>query len=233
MELDGEVRGVFALSKRGNILAHIDLELLDATICERILDCLLSQTAPIKGILGNWEAINAISTVIVYNGIWQQASRNMKEISFTLEDLTEQKRDDHVRYLELRDYPRWRKFRLEYLLECGLSQDLSEAQLEESFRQAINDKKHWGYFIDDSMVSTCTINAHFQDISQVGGVYTSPLYRSQGIAKKLVSHQLCDLYNERQIKRSALFTNKENITAQKVYEKLGFVKAGLYGMIFP
>ena len=228
-----EIRGVFSLTKRGNALFHVDVRILEAELCEDILDRLVTQPAPISGLLGNWEAINVLATAFVYNGIWQDVSQNMREISYSLDDLSPFQKQESVRFLTPDDYPRWRKFRMEYLLECNLSLGLREDQLKDGFMQDVKSKLHWGYCVNKQLLAIASLNGRYRDIAQVGGVYTSPECRGSGFAQAIIKQQLFDIREQFKGKKAVLFTNKENIVAQKTYEKIGFKQRGLFGMIFP
>lgn len=71
-------------------------------------------------------------------------------------------------------------------------------------------------------IATVTTNAHGFNWEQIGGVFTTPKFRNQGIAKTLVNHITTYLINKN--KKVCLFVKTQNTPAQKAYEKNGFKK---------
>jgi len=74
---------------------------------------------------------------------------------------------------------------------------------------------------DNKIVSKANIHGVSKNYFQVGGVGTRKEYRKKGYAKQAVSY-LCKTHFEQGIKTGLLFTDNENIPAQKVYEGIGF-----------
>ncbi len=81
------------------------------------------------------------------------------------------------------------------------------------------------YYIeyDDEIISKCEWNAYTNTIFQIGGVYTSPIFRKKGIAKFLILSMIKNCY-ENNYDKSFLFVRKNNYKAINLYESLGFQK---------
>jgi predicted GNAT family acetyltransferase len=79
-------------------------------------------------------------------------------------------------------------------------------------------------------VATAALNARALDIGQVGGVYTAPDLRGQGLSKAVMRVLLRDSAELHGIRKMILFTGEKNIPAQKVYEGLGFERIGQFGI---
>lgn len=71
-------------------------------------------------------------------------------------------------------------------------------------------------------------NARLADCVQVGGVYTPPEYRGQGIARAAVAGSLLQARGQG-TNRAILFTDTP--AARRSYEAIGFVKTGDYGLV--
>ena len=76
-----------------------------------------------------------------------------------------------------------------------------------------------------------TFNAQLSNAVQIGGVYTVPSHRNYGFARTLITMSLLEVY-QRGINQVILTTNQDNLTAQSVYQSLGFRQIGEYGFIF-
>jgi predicted GNAT family acetyltransferase len=67
---------------------------------------------------------------------------------------------------------------------------------------------------------------------QIGGVWTPPPLRSRGHARAVVGGSLL-LARAQGMRRSVLFTGEDNVAALRSYERLGYVRAGRFGLWLP
>lgn len=67
---------------------------------------------------------------------------------------------------------------------------------------------------------------YFQHMAKVVSVWVDPQYRRQGIAKALMQKLLEDLRRDPKITKVRLSVNTTQDAAIKMYEQMGFVKAG-------
>lgn len=81
------------------------------------------------------------------------------------------------------------------------------------------------------LVAYSAFNARLPEIVQVGGVWTPPLLRGRGHARRVVAGSLLAA-RAQGVKRAVLFTFETNLAAVKAYEPLGFRLVGDYGLIF-
>jgi N-acetylglutamate synthase-like GNAT family acetyltransferase len=79
-------------------------------------------------------------------------------------------------------------------------------------------------------VATSALNSTFEDLVQIGGVYTPPALRSRGYGRAVVAGSLLDLEAEG-VRQAILFTGDANLSAQKAYLALGFQRIGDFRMI--
>ncbi|MEM7536017.1 MAG: GNAT family N-acetyltransferase [Chloroflexota bacterium] len=77
------------------------------------------------------------------------------------------------------------------------------------------------------LVATTNFNTAIPQAVQVGGVWTPPELRSRGYARAVVAASLLDARDEG-ASLGVLFTDRENVAAQKSYESLGFARVGDY-----
>lgn len=73
-------------------------------------------------------------------------------------------------------------------------------------------------------------NARGITVEQIGGVYTSPSYRSKGIGAQLVERLSREIIREG--KGVSLFVKTENAPAKRLYEKCGFLPCCDFGIYY-
>ncbi len=79
------------------------------------------------------------------------------------------------------------------------------------------------------VVAFAAYNARLPDIVQIGGVWTPPPLRGRGYGGAVTAAALLAA-RDAGAARAVLFT--DNPTAGRVYERLGFRRAGRYGLVF-
>lgn len=105
----------------------------------------------------------------------------------------------------------------------------SEEEIERGIRKRI-ESGICRYFVlkkDGIIVSQAYTTIESSKYATIGGVVTRPEYRNHGLASLVVSCICQDLYDSNKIP-NLFYTNEE---AGRVYERLGFVHAGDYGML--
>lgn len=119
------------------------------------------------------------------------------------------------------------------MAEEGLKQDLTEDQLRMSFATMVKGQAAWGYFDASSqLVAMVGLNAKALDIGQVGGVFTVPERRRQGLSRAAMVTIMADCRLIHGIQRMILFTGQKSVAAQGLYESLGYQRIGYFGLIF-
>ena len=73
-------------------------------------------------------------------------------------------------------------------------------------------------------------NARGVNWSQIGGVYTLPELRGQGISRRLMQRVLNSLYSARQ--GASLFVKPENLPAVHLYQSLGFYQTSRFSIAY-
>ena len=83
---------------------------------------------------------------------------------------------------------------------------------------------------EGTFIAKAVINASGFFWKQIGGVYTLPQYRNCSVAAALVCKliEICD--EEKQ--KTALFVKMRNYAAQRLYEKIGFVKTCEFRIVY-
>lgn len=101
---------------------------------------------------------------------------------------------------------------------------------EEVIRNLDRDGALWVLEVDGRIVSMNSYNATMPDMVQIGGVFTPTDLRGLGFARACVAGSLASARHAG-IKRSVLFTPKENASAQAAYRAIGFRVVGDYGIV--
>lgn len=225
-----EIHGVFCLPRRGNVLSQTDYK---EDYSDLILDTLAQEPIKITGSIGDWRIAEPL-----WRGIRKRYPHIhdefvSKEILYSLDakDFPREK-SPQVRFLKDTDFTQWAPMRLAFIEESGMRNDLSNEELHRLFVANCVDKRWWGYFEGEKLVSMAALNSSSKEVGQVGGVYTLPPFRSLGLSKITMRHLLSDCKDIHSHRKSILFTDEKNLPAQKVYESLGYRRIGFYGIFF-
>ncbi len=111
---------------------------------------------------------------------------------------------------------------------------LDRAVVENGVQAALEDDRHGQYLVaeQDGMVVGCLlITYEWSDwrngnIWWVQSVYVAPEHRRQGVFRALCEHAETEAKNNPQSVGLRLYVEKDNQTAQAVYEKLGWTRPG-------
>ena len=133
-----------------------------------------------------------------------------------------------IRSAVLKDLDRLMPLRRAYEIEEVLldPDNFSESSCRMRFGKTIRDLKVLFAEIDGIPAGTCCINADGFNWHQIGGVYTIPAYRSQGLSSLLMEQ--ISFYSMEMKKNLTLFVKKTNKPALKLYENCGFKNCGEY-----
>ncbi len=106
----------------------------------------------------------------------------------------------------------------------------TRADADEVIRSLDRDGALWVLEVDGRIVSMNSYNATMPDMVQIGGVFTPTDLRGLGFARACVAGSLAAA-RRAGVKRSVLFTPKENASAQAAYRAIGFRVVGDYGIV--
>lgn len=227
----GEVVGVFVLTKIGNLLIQTDRARDHSSI---IIDECLKGALSLKGVVGELELAKPL---------WDCAKKhlpnlhekfNKKEILFQIDlnNLSDRRSQHEVRYLQSSDYQVWSLLNKGYLQEGNLDQREDEVARYNRFLKDVENSYWYGLFIDGQLISIACCVSNIDDIGWIGGVYTNPKMRNQGLAKELIYNLLLDGRVNKNLSKDILFTGENNYVAIRIYEGLGFKRIGYFGLFF-
>ena len=128
-----------------------------------------------------------------------------------------------------RDLETLTAWRIDYEVNLIHAEDTPalRAEAKGSIENMIDERRLWVLEHGSRLVAMTGFNTRFEDIVQVGGVYTPPELRGRGYGRIVVAASLLDAKREGK-RRSILFTGEHNVAAQRAYEALGFVAIGSY-----
>lgn len=94
---------------------------------------------------------------------------------------------------------------------------------------AMESNARWLALLDDSAVGFVGLHpntlARAHHRAEIGPLYVLPQARGQGVAEALILHAMAEGRSDG-MWQFELFVNDQNIAAQRLYAKLGFVQAG-------
>lgn len=229
LERDGAVVGVFSLTRRGNLLLNVEAS---AEAYALVLAACRAEAIELKGVLGEWECTSGMWKLLHAEGVFSSSTFESQEVLYQLEEIPSFPAEPSVRFLVAEDFPEWRPIRRAYTAEEGLTHDLPDEDLRANFLRYSAMQEYWGYFESGRLISTAALNARAMGVGQVGGVYTVPERRGQGLSKRVMRQMLRDCKEVHGLERMILFTGEQNVAAQRVYEGLGFERIGYFGIFF-
>lgn len=232
---DDLIVAVFCLTKSGNILLQTDRK---ADYSEIILETCLHESSSIEGVIGEWSAAKSLWDLVRSRSSSLTLLHETKEILFQLnvdkiQIITPStlRSSFAFRFLQLKDFDTWKKFRKDYLETLSLPLENLNIQ-HKLFIEAVHKKYWWGLFINDELISIAAYNAVYKKLAQIGGVCTRTDMRRKGFSTHLMKQLVQDSKSIHHLKTLILFTDEDNYAAQKVYEKVGFERIGAFGLFF-
>lgn len=230
VRLDNEIIAVFCLTMSGSLLFQ---SIIREPIFETVLATCLEEKIPITGLVGDWEFCSVFWQFLKEKKIIQTEKFISKEILYQTNVSSRLSiLQSNVRLLEADDYTQWKPLRLDYLIEEGFPNNLTDKQMLELFIDKCNKKIIWGFFVNNQLVSIADLNAKAFDLGQLGGVYTAPKFRQKGYSKAVISKLLADLKTIHSINKLIIFTGEKNFPAQKLYESIGVKQIGHFALLF-
>lgn len=224
------VVGVFCLTRKGSLLIET---IFQEPIFDMIVDACHQESMPLKGVVGNWNFCEPFWEYLKTKKIIHKEIFTSKEILYNIDlDKHDFLYQPNVRFLTEVDYVQWKPLRLDYLIEEGLPNDLTDGQLSDQFLDKAKKKIIWGLFLENTLVSIADLNAKALDLGQVGGVYTKPSFRQRGYSKSVMTQLLLDAKELHKIRKLIIFTGDKNFPAQKLYNSLGVSKIGYFALLF-
>ncbi len=224
-----ELIAVFCLTRVGNLLITSTVV---EPIFETLLDACLKEKLPIRGLLGEWDFCHKFWPYLKNQGIINEEEYSSKEPLYRLLLQPDQKVSfPNTSRLTEEHFNGWRRLNRDYLKEAGLPQGLTDEEVYELYLQEVANGEIWGHFVDNQLVSIADLNAKAFDLAQLGGVYTDPNHRRKGYSKRVIQKLIQDIAIEGASKL-VIFTEEDNIGAQKLYESLGAEQVGYYSLNF-
>ncbi len=229
----GEIIGVVAHYWNGNLILQAPLELVG-----RLAETAVSASnRPVKGFLGSQSQVETVvshlqikSTAIQLDDLEKLYSLPLKNLRVPPKLAAGQLHGRRTQPEELELVAHWR---LGYAIEAMGETDSPE--LRERLRESIKKYQKLGrlWILEDKgqPVAMTAFNATSKEAVQVGGVWTPPKFRSKGYGRCAVAASLLDARDEGGVETAVLFTDENNIPAQKAYEALGFRHIGDYRIL--
>lgn len=140
--------------------------------------------------------------------------------------------DDQIIRCTEDDMERLFQIQKQYLKEevAPFGKKVSDAEVSIGLRQILKNQLCLALSSDGEYVAKANTNAIGINWIQLGGIYTSPLYRRNGYAWQLIS-AICRRTGKAG-KKASLFVKDKNLPAMELYKKLGFKDSGLYEIAY-
>lgn len=225
-----DIVAVFCLTRSGLLLFQTDRK---ANYNNLILKSALKESIPLKGFMGDWNLVTSLWKSYKKQNPSFQVNFSPKEILYKrdLKHAPNLPRDHSVIFLNSQHFTQWYRAYKNYFAELGIAFYGTKKEFHQKFLHEIKKQNWWGYFQEKCLCSMASRRANFDNMAQIGGVYTLPEYRRKGYAKTCMIQIMNDSKTIHRDRDLVLFTPENNKSARKLYEKLGFKKIGYFGVV--
>ena len=108
---------------------------------------------------------------------------------------------------------------------------LNRRYLKKRFHRQLGELHIWAVYRGDTPIAKGGTNAEGFAYCQIGGIYTIPRERGQGVGRHLMNHIGRELKKEN--RGTSLFVRKDNFAARKLYENCGYQNKGDFRIVYP
>jgi ribosomal protein S18 acetylase RimI-like enzyme len=231
IEEQGAVVAVFCLTRRGNLLVQAGGR---ADLAEHIFEACKTEPIEVRGVVGEWATAEALWMLLRADPRFEP-THNIKDVlysSMLREPPPGGGRSLNVHTLDAADFVQWERLNTAYFAELNLPVQATLDQRQTDFMTRIRSGLWWGAFDDrHELVSIASINAVYGSIAQVGGVYTRPDSRRNGLARTVLQLLMEESHDRLGFEKLVLFTGEGNTAARGLYESLGFEAVGEFGLL--
>jgi predicted GNAT family acetyltransferase len=232
IEQEGQLRGVFCLTRGGSLLAQTAGR---PEFAHDIVRACADEPMAIHGVLGEWQITKAIWDALLAADAVKPTFVS-KEVLYRLDLQHAEPPDDAaratVRMLTREDHEQWGQVSEEFQRETHLPVQGTREERKAAFSRSAGLGHWWGAFRQGRLVALAAIVALHETTAQIGGVFTSPDHRREGLSRAVMTGLISDSRQVHQLDRLFLFTGEENIPARRLYESLGFDRVGYFGLFF-
>jgi predicted GNAT family acetyltransferase len=232
IEQNGQLRGLFCLTRGGTLLAQTGGR---PELAQDIVRACAEEPMPIRGVLGEWEITHAIWEALVAADVLRPTFVS-KEVLYRLDlrhaGSLHEVPGVAVRFLEPGDHEQWAEVSAEFQKETHLPLPGTPDERKASFTRSVGLRHWWGAFQQDRLVAMGAIIATHDTMSQIGAVFTAPHLRRRGLSRAVMTRVIDDSRSLLQLEKLFLFTGEENVAARDLYESLGFERVGYFGLFF-
>jgi predicted GNAT family acetyltransferase len=232
IEADGQIVAVFCLTRRGNLLVQAGGR---TDLAEQIFEACETEPIEVRGVVGEWPLAEALWKLLCVDPRFE-TTHNLKDVLYRLmlkeAPCAVAGSGSNLRLLEAADFVQWERLNRAYFAELSLPLQATLEQRRTDFIVRIRSGLWWGAFDDgQELVSIASLNATYGSLGQVGGVYTRPAERRQGLSRAVMRLLIEDCSQRLKFEKLVLFTGEDNTSARKLYESLGFAAAGAFGLL--
>lgn len=241
IESNSSIICVFCLCKSGIFLIYSDSNQTPNNILSKISEKIILEKWNLTGLIGE-ESISSRFFLILSETLMKSQNLSIilknktRNILLDLKNLEINTKiilnpNHSIRNLHLADFTSWNQLITDFSLEIGIQVYPIESQLK-VFEDLVSKNHIWGYFVGDELVSTVRLNSVSKTGGSIGGVFTQPRFRRQGLAKFLIQKLISDCGLGLKFKHLSLFTEVINYPAINLYKSLDFIEIGFYEMDF-
>jgi predicted GNAT family acetyltransferase len=199
-----------------------------------MLESLRHENLPLTGVVAEWHAADSVWRRLRSHPEFRQTYA-VKQLVYRLRlppPVPVPPAGDVARPLTTADFEAWHQINAASLVEEGLPVPADQRRRRADFEAWCEAGRWYGAWEDGALVATAALNASYQDIGQIGGLYTRCDRRRQGFARAVMGALIRESIRREGLSTLMLFTAEVNAGARVLYESLGFTTRGHFGLLF-
>jgi len=228
--VDGAIRAVFVLSRRGNLILETGGR---PDFTAAVTGACAGEPVELRGVIGQWESARAAWEHLRAEGrvVERFASREWL-YALELSVAARSPAGGGARALVPADFAEWEPLSSAFMIEAGIPNERPLEERRAGFERDARAGYFWGSFDAGRLVAVACLTAVEPPRGQIGGVFTAPAHRRRGRCRAVMQKLIDDSARVHGLTRLVLFTGEENRAAQGLYEALGFERVGEFGLFF-
>lgn len=190
---------------------------------------------PVKCISGIKTSTDFFVAAINQLGFSQKSSISYELMTLQTEPFSPPEKlsaDDEIKRCTYDDLELLLDLQKKYMIKEVVPQghQLSDLECSIALKNILKNQLCFAIFSDCEPVAKANTNAIGFNWTQIGGVYTHPLYRKNYYAWNLI-YRICQRVNNSQ-KSTCLFVKSNNLPAINLYKRIGFTQNGFYEICY-
>lgn len=226
-----QLHAVFSVNSTGELMLQTDY---GADYANIIVEALQGESMKVVCCEADWALAEGVWRELQLKFTDLETSVYSKEILYALKLVPSVKSDanNSIRFLEAKDFEHYEVLEREYFHEQKLPLNGTREERRQIFEDKALRQCWWGVFDEGKLIAMAVLDGMTHRAAQIRGVHVRPEYRRRGHGLRLIKRVIADALYLHHLELLVLFTEYGNTYARRIYEKIGFIERGSFGLIY-